>query len=245
VVKRQRAGRNRALYASLAVIALIGAFLIYRSAGQPARATTIADVPASNLQAEGYLMGRADAPVQIIEFADFECPACAQFATITEPDVRTRLVETGVASLRFFDYPLEQHRNSLSAHNAAACAAEQGKFWEMHDRLFAAQADWSTGSTSNPKRLFARYAGEIGLDASRWDECFDSGRNQAKIRANQQEGERRRIQSTPTFVVGRRMVPGAVSYDELKRLVDSARVEAAAASSPAPTKSAAETTGSQ
>jgi protein-disulfide isomerase len=244
VVKRQRAGRNRALYASLAVIALVGAFLIYRSAGQPARATTIADVPASNLQAEGYLKGNADAPVQILEFADFECPACAQFATITEPDVRTRLIETGIANLRFFDYPLEQHRNSLAAHNAAACAAEQEKFWEMHDRLFAGQVDWSTQSTSNPKRIFSRYAREIGVDENRWEECFDSGRNQAKIRANQQEGNRRRIQSTPTFVIGRRMVPGAISYDELKRLVDSARVETAAAT-PAPTKAAGDTTRAQ
>ena len=226
MVRRQRAGQNRALYLALGAIALVGAFLIYRSADKPPRASTITDVPANNLQAEGYLKGNPNAPVQIIEFADFECPACAQFATITEPDVRTRLIETGVANLRFFDYPLSQHRNSLAAHNAAACAAEQGKFWEMHDKLFAGQVDWSTGSTSNPDRIFTRYANEIGIDGNRWEECYDSRRHEARIRANAQEGERRRIQSTPTFVVGRRMVPGAISYDELKRLVDSARVDA-------------------
>ncbi|HJU90642.1 MAG TPA: thioredoxin domain-containing protein [Gemmatimonadaceae bacterium] len=235
MVKRQRAGKNRALYLSLGAIALVGAFLIYRSAEKPARATTITDVPATNLRAEGYLKGNPNAPVQILEFADFECPACAQFATITEPDVRTRLIETGIANLRFFDYPLAQHRNSLAAHNAAACAAEQEKFWEMHDKLFAGQGDWSMGATSNPKRIFSRYANEIGLDGNRWEECYDSRRHEARIRANAQEGNRRQIQSTPTFVVGRRMAPGAISYDELKRLVDSARVEA---SRGAPTASA-------
>jgi protein-disulfide isomerase len=227
VVKRQRAATNRALYLALGVIAVAGAVLIYRSASSAGRpAATIADVPASNLRAEGYLMGDPEAPVQILEFADFECPACGQFATITEPDVRSRLIQTGIANLRFFDYPLPQHRNSLPAHNAAACAATQGKFWEMHDKLFAGQLDWSTGRTSNPKRIFSGYAREIRLDVGQWEDCYDNRRQEARIRANQQEGERRQIGSTPTFVVGRRMAPGALSYDDLKRLVDSAMVTA-------------------
>jgi protein-disulfide isomerase len=234
VVKRQRAANNRTLYAGLAAIALAGAILIWRSASKDTRAATIADIPVTNLRAEGHLYGKPDAPVQILEFADFECPACGQFATITEPDVRTRLIQPGLVSLRFFDYPLPQHRNSLAAHIAAACAADQGKFWEMHDRIFAGQADWSTQATSNPNRFFQTYAREIGVDMGRWQLCLDSGDQRAKIRANQQEGERRQIQSTPTFVIGRRMVPGAVSYDELKRLVDSATVERSRAPASAP-----------
>jgi protein-disulfide isomerase len=233
VVKSTRKS-NRTLYLALAAIVVVGAFFIYRSANAPAPAATLVNVPVGNMKAEGHLYGKPDAPVQIIEFADFECPACGQFATITEPDVRSRLVQTGVASLRFYDFPLSQHRNSLAAHNAAACAADQNKFWEMHDRLFAGQLDWSTEATSNPMRVFERYARDIGLDVGAWQSCVASQSKLPQIRANQQEGERQRIQSTPTFIIGSRVIPGALSYDELKRWVDSA-----SAAAPTPTTSPA------
>jgi protein-disulfide isomerase len=173
-------------------------------------------------------MGSATAPVEILEFADFECPACGSFATLTEPDMRKRLVETGLARFRFMDYPLPMHPNAWDAHIAASCANEQGKFWEMHERIFAAQDQWSAYATNRPKAVFSRLAGEIGVNGSQWEECYDSQKYKLNIEANRREGERRLVQSTPTFIIGDKLIPGALGFDQLKAYVDSAAAKAAA-----------------
>lgn len=178
--------------------------------------------PATIGPAQGYTIGKADAPVKIIEFADFECPGCAQFATVTEPDVRKRIVETGIASFTFYDFPLPQHKNSKRASLAAACASDQNKFWEMHDRIFFGQDQWNTEAADNPKPFFQKYAGDVGLNVPAWEACYDSNKHGGRVLANLAEGERRRIAQTPTFIVGDKMYPGALPYDVLKAIVDSA-----------------------
>jgi protein-disulfide isomerase len=228
VVNQQRAQSTRQFYLVLLGIAVIGGLLIWRTAGKANSRVVAIDVKATPAQAEGYLMGNPDAPVQIMEFADFECPACGQFATVTEPDVRKRIVQTGLASYRFFDFPLtEIHKNTLAASNAAACASDQGKFWEMHDLIYQHQPEWSTEATSDPKKFFGRYANQIGLDVSSWSKCYDDEKHLQRIMANRAEGERRNIRQTPTFIIGTKMIPGSISYDMLKAYVDSAAAQVA------------------
>jgi protein-disulfide isomerase len=175
--------------------------------------------------------------VQIIEFGDFECPSCGQFATVTEPDIRSRLIATGQVALTFYDFPLDMHRNTWAASNSAACAADQGKFWEMHDRLFEGQNEWNTQATKDPVSVMKGYAKEIGLEMSKWQSCVDEAKHLDRIKGNRAEALRRNIQSTPTFIIGDKMVPGAITYDAFKAYVDSA----AAAKAPvkAPAKAAA------
>jgi protein-disulfide isomerase len=230
VVRSQRAASVRSFYIALGVVAVIGVALIARTAGRSGNAGTRAlDVKPTPAQAEGYLLGNPNAPVQIMEFADFECPVCGQYATITEPDVRTRIVATGLASYRFFDFPLvESHRNTLAASNAAACAADQGKFWEMHDRLFYGQPEWSSEATRNPKKIFTEYAKALGLDVDAWERCYDEERHLSRILSNRAEGERRGVNATPTFVIGTKMIAGNLSYDAMKAYVDTAAQQFAA-----------------
>src|SRR5712675_1571124 len=129
----------------LGLIALIGVAALGYVATEPkssvADVNNVADTTNAG-PAQGYVIGKVDAPVKIIEFADFECPSCAGFATVTEPDVRTRIINAGLANLTYYDFPLTQHRNTLAASNAAACADEQNKFWPMHDRIFQGQEEW-------------------------------------------------------------------------------------------------------
>ena len=179
-------------------------------------------------EAVGYVLGNVSAPVEIMEFADFECPACGSFATLTEPDVRKRLVETGLARFRFMDFPLAIHKNTWDASFAAACANEQGKFWEMHDQIFANQDRWSGLVTNKPKQVLSRLARDLQLNMSQWDECYDSQKYKLNIEANRREGERRLVGSTPTFVIGDKLLPGAIGYDEVKAYVDSAAAKAGA-----------------
>jgi protein-disulfide isomerase len=232
VVKGARtAGSRRPFYLSLIGIAAVGVALIAWASRRAATAVvTIDPKDAAGVTAEGYVMGSASAPVEIIEFADFECPGCGQFATVTEPDVRTRIVQTGLARFRVYDFPVNSsHRNSASASMAAACASDQNKFWEMHDRIFQGQNDWSTYATDDPKEHFERYARELGLDMAAWNQCYDSNKHRGRIAAHAQEASRRRVPSTPTFIIGDKQLVGAQPYDVIKAYVDSARMAVGAA----------------
>lgn len=234
---RNASNRPKSFYWLLGIIAVVGVagltYVATREKGGPRDVAAAPDTTNAG-PAQGYLLGSPDAPVKILEYADFECPACAGFATITEPDVRKRIVDAGLASFTFHDFPLTMHQNTMSAHHAAACADEQGKFWSMHDKIFQAQDQWNTQATNNPKSLFERYGNEIGLDLGRWEACYDARRHQQRISANLADGLRRGVNSTPTFVIGNRMYPGSMSYDELKKAVDeaSANVRPAAAATP-------------
>ena len=225
VVRTQRAASLKPFYYGLVVVALIGVALIVRTAQHSdASRPSIANVSLTPVKAQGHLLGNPNAPVQILEFADFECPHCAEFATITEPDVRKRIVDAGLASYRYFDFPLPHFTNSVPASNAAACAGDQNKFWEMHDELFEGQPDWS--GESNPKGVFERYAKALGLDVDAWDACYDSQKHIPEINANRDEGLRRHVESTPTFVIGTKQIPGAIPYDMFKAYVDTAAMQA-------------------
>ena len=225
IVRDARASsRPKAFLWVLGITALVGVAALGYVASKPkSRSADVNDVADTTNAgpAQGYLIGKVDAPVKIIEFADFECPSCAGFSTVTEPDVRTRIIDPGLANLTYYDFPLTQHRNTLAASNAAACADEQGKFWPMHDRIFQGQDEWNSEATDAPKAFLKRYAGEVGLDVAKWESCFDARKYKKRISANLAEGLRRGVNSTPTFVIGNRLYTGMRSYDELKKLVDS------------------------
>jgi protein-disulfide isomerase len=127
VTKVRASSRPKAFLWVLGLIALVGVAALGYVASKPkstsADVRDVADTTNAG-PAQGYLIGKVDAPVKILEYADFECPSCAGFATVTEPDVRTRIIDPGLASLTYYDFPLTQHRNTLAASNAAACADE-------------------------------------------------------------------------------------------------------------------------
>jgi protein-disulfide isomerase len=226
-VVRKASSRPKGTYVILIVVAVVGASLLaYAATRKPDAQPVVPEPKAIDVSTagppQGYMIGKADAPVKIMEFADFECPACGRFATITEPDVRKRIIDAGLASFTYFDFPLPQHRNSQQASNAAACADDQGKFWPMHDQIFGGQDEWNTQATDDPKPFFMKYASALGLDQAKFESCYDARTHQKRIEANFAEGQRRKVNSTPTFVIGDRSYPQALSYDEFKAIVDSA-----------------------
>jgi protein-disulfide isomerase len=237
----KRGGPGRGFWIALGVLALVGITALSWMASRPKAQVTRLDPNLPAMKAEGYLLGSPSAPVEVIEFADFECPACGQYATITEPDVRTTLVNTGKIRVRYMDYPLPMHRNTWDASLAAACANDQGKFWEMHDAIFATQDKWSGEVTSRPRGVFSDLAKTIGLDMNKYGACMDADTHRAKIQSHLAEAERRQIQSTPTFVFNGTVVAGALPYDTFKKYVDEATA-AAAKAAPAGAAAGATTT---
>jgi protein-disulfide isomerase len=136
------------------------------------------------------------------------------------------------------------HPNAPVAHLSSWCAGEQNKFWEMHDAIFANQDRWNTQATNRPDRVLSAVAKQVGLNMEQYEACMDSKKFQQQIRANVDEGVRRGVNGTPTFVFGTQMVRDPLSYDEFKRYVDqmlpAARAAKAAATktTPAGTKTA-------
>lgn len=239
---------NRGFLVLLLLVFVAGLGVIWYAAFRPKeQPLAAAPTPAPASTAEpagplGYVMGSESAPVEIVEYGDFECPICGQFVAITEPDIRTRLVQTGLARYRYIDFPLrEVHANTVWAHNAGACANAQGKFWEMHDKLYAEQADWSAFAhgkhSGNPTKTMKGYAKDLGLDTKAFDACLDAKKFDAQLMANRASGEKRGVNGTPTFFIGSHML-NYTGYDQLKAAVDSATAEAkkAAPAAKAPAK---------
>jgi protein-disulfide isomerase len=212
---------NTGFLAVIGVVLVVGGAVLWGTMqNKPAPIELPKDAPA--MQAEGYLRGDPNAPITIIEFADFECPGCGQFATIQGPDIKQRIVDAGLANFRFYDFPLTSiHANTLFAHLAAACANDQGKFWEMHDQLFLNQPDWSSMATTNPRKVIEPYARTVGLEMTAYNSCMDEQKHLARIQANAKEGEQRGVNSTPTIIVGNKVYPGGLTADGLKKIVDS------------------------
>lgn len=220
---RRTKNSTRIFYLALIVIAVAGVgALTWMSRRPTATDFTGFDSTLPKVQSNGYVIGSAAAPLEVIEFGDFECPSCARFATLTEPDVRSRLIDKGIIRLRYIDFPLSMHRNTWPASRAAACADEQGKFWQMHDSLFQTQDQWNGEATTNPNPFFKKLAGEIGLNQQQFNQCVDSKKTQAKVQAHEQLALEQHIQATPSFIIGGKIVEGPQPYDVFKSLVDSA-----------------------
>ncbi len=234
VVKKKKPAKNsRGFWILIAIVIIAGGAWLLSVASRP-KSAPVQEVDVTAAAAQGYLLGNPNAPVQVLEFADYECPACGQFSLVTEPDVRRRLVQAGLVSYHYYDFPLPQHQNSLRASIAAACADDQKKFWEMHDALFFNQPEWSTEATNNPGKFFAEYAKQIGLNVADWKKCFEEQQHLTRIYGNRKEGDRIGVSQTPTFVIGRRKVAGAIGYDEFKSYVDSAATQPPAAAPAGP-----------
>lgn len=230
----------------IAIVVVGGAAIAYlmknpsASEGGGATAQAAYDSLQANYRNAGppkpYVMGNPNAPVVIEEFADFECPVCGNYATVTEPDVRKQIIDAGLAYYKYYDFPLPMHHNTQFASNAAACADEQGKFWQMHDQLYAGQDAWglnpdgATQVTDDPKSIYVGYASKIGLNTDQFEKCYDSRKYQSRVDANAAEGFKRGVNQTPTFFINGTKMPGALPYDVIKSAVDAA---AAAAKSPA------------
>jgi hypothetical protein len=225
VVQKAGTPGNTKLFAALVVVvALIGVGTLGYVVSRPRRATVLVAPSAPGGTGVGHLEGNADAPVQVIEFGDFECPHCAEFALVTEPDIRTKLINTGIVGFRFYDYPLASFTHSWTAHIAASCAEDQGKFWAMHDRLYASQDEWNGLATNDPVKVMSKFASDIGLDVKAWTTCVTTQATAPRVLGNEAEGARRNFVGTPTLFAGKRMFHG-VTYDQFKAIVDSTLAE--------------------
>jgi protein-disulfide isomerase len=154
----------------------------------------------TGLTEEGYpYRGASDAPVTIVEFSDYNCPACGDYATSTAQQVDDELVATG--QVKYVVQPYALWEESLPIVAAAACARDQGKFWDFHHQLFANQSLFSTRQPPS-RALLNDFAEASGLNVGEFQACVDEGRHDAEVLASTQKGKvDMGVNSTPTFFV--------------------------------------------
>jgi protein-disulfide isomerase len=173
-----------------------------------AKVETRMEPPRIEVAATGPVRGRADAPVTIVEFSDFECPFCRR----AEATVR-QLLERYPDQVRlvYRHFPLEMHPDALPAAEAAACAADQGKFWEFHDKLLSGPLDAASRE---------RYASEVGLDMERYKACVAKRQFKDAVAADQKAGEAAGVSGTPAFFVNGVPLSGARPLEEFVKVID-------------------------
>lgn len=154
--------------------------------------------------ATGIEKGDPDADILIMEFADYQCPSCGQFATAMKPQMDLAYIESGIARFVLHDFPLSQHPHAFLASRAARCALDQGDdyYWPYHDQLFRNQASWSP-SPGPPLGAFASYAEQVGLDKGAFSSCLNSDKFADVVTANIQLGIALNVSSTPTIFMSR------------------------------------------
>ncbi len=159
-----------------------------------------------------HVIGDPNAKVEIIEYSDFECPFCGRFF----PTVKRILKEyKGKVKFAYRHFPLSFHPEAQKAAEASECAAEQGKFWQMHDKIFQAQ-----NTPDFNVQGWKKFAKQLGLNTAKFNKCLDSGKYADKVKKDLQEGTQLGITGTPTTFINGEAITGAYPYSYVKAVID-------------------------
>jgi protein-disulfide isomerase len=181
-------------------------------AGQLKGVVTVDDDPA---------LGDAGAKVTIIEFGDYQCPSCRLFWKDVEPRLKKDYIDKGTVRLVFRDFPIvEIHPEAIVAAVAAQCAAEQGKYWQYHDKVFREQDNRGDDIIRFKVTDLKKWAADLRFDTAAFNQCVDSARYKDEVTKDYADGSALGIQGTPTFFINGRFVGGAQAYPVFKKIID-------------------------
>lgn len=162
--------------------------------------------------------GTPSAKVTMVEFGDFQCPACGA----VHPAVKQIVSEyKDKVYFVFRNFPLPMHPNAPLAAQAAYAAGQQGKFWEMHDKLYESQDEWSEKPSGQAKDILTSFAKDLGLDMTKFESDLTKNAGNTKIQKDQNDGYQLGVDSTPTFYINGTKFSAVLSYDQLKKEIDS------------------------
>lgn len=201
--------------------AVIGLIIWGLIVAEGKRATTgVGDTLPTEVVSTDWSIGSADAPVTIVEYSDFQCPACAAY----NPVLKQLIDESaGKARLVYRHFPLPQHRYAILASKYAEAAGIQGKFWEMNDLIFSGQADWeSVSDADEASAIFDGYAQSLSLDMTKLASDINNPETESKIIEQYRAGSRAGVNSTPTFFLNGKRIVNPRNIDEFKKLIEEA-----------------------
>jgi protein-disulfide isomerase len=211
---RRRSTRRFALWSSVLIGISAVVFLIAKLSTKPPEIRVAVTPSHIEVTPEDQVKGQAGSKVVLVEYSDFQCPACGAYYPILK-----RLYQEFGDRMRFVyrHFPLKQHLHAVLAARAAEAAGRQGKFWEMHDLIFEGQSTWT--AQNDPEETFIGYARKLRLDIKQFRADLDSREVQNAIEKNEESGNQAGIEGTPTFFLNGVMIQNPRSYDEFKNLI--------------------------
>jgi protein-disulfide isomerase len=166
------------------------------------------------------VLGNAKAEVTVIEFSDFQCPFCRAFWSDAYQQIKKEYIDTGKIKFVFRDYPLSFHPAAQVSAESAECADEQGKFWEMHDKIFQEQAKQGTGTVTYGTVELKKWASQIGLNSAEFNQCLDSGKYKSEVEKDVADGSAYGVSGTPTLFINGNPIVGAQPFSAFKAIID-------------------------
>jgi protein-disulfide isomerase len=195
-----------------------------------ASAAAPAEDPRIAVADSARIMGSPAAKVWLVMASDFQCPACKLWHDKYSAEIMRDYVATGKVRFAYINFPLDdRHPNARAASEAAMCAAAQGKFWGVHDRIFAGQDEWA--ATPDPVPAFRKIMTEAGMDTVAWNQCLIDDVIIPLIDADQARGRAGGVDQTPYFFIGDQKVGGAIPAKQMRPLLDAAISQAGGSSS--------------
>lgn len=189
------------------------------AAAAPAAADSLRDALIARADL-GRIAGRDSAAIWLVVVSDFQCPFCKRWHEETQPRIEANYVRPGKIRIAYINLPISTHRNAQPAHEAAMCAAEQGAFWPVADALFETQNDWKGKFDVVP--YFDSLATRHTADDARFRRCIADGHTRALISTDVARVTRMGIGSTPSFIIGNRLLVGAQPYAAFAEVLDAA-----------------------
>ena len=208
-LKKQSGSKVNVFYLIIGAIVLIGiaaiVTLVVRNNNENASlANSVVNAPVGVTEDGFYYKGNPDAPIKVVKYSDYQCPACAAYVRNLSAVIEQEYIETGLVQFIYHEFPLAQHSNAIPAGVAARCAGVQGNYWGMHNILFARQSEWSPAASAGG--IFSRYAGELGLNTEAFGACMTDEAVIGAVAAAGQAATAGQVPATPTFMVNGQMV---------------------------------------
>jgi protein-disulfide isomerase len=204
----------------LAAILISGTLIFTRGQSVPGTAR-IGNAPQGEsadikINQNDHVLGNKNAKVAIVEYSDFECSFCKKFWSETLPRIKKEFIDSGKVRFAYRHFPLPIHSGARPAAIASECAAEQGKFWPMHDKIYEELGKTKQLTGDNLKE----WAAAIGLDAPKFSQCFDGEKYAQKVSDDLTSGQTAGVTGTPTFFVNGQKIVGAQPYETFKQTIE-------------------------
>ncbi len=221
------------LYLPVAIMiaaVLISGSIVYTKSGSNQNLKGVVAQPSSqkvdvSIDDDPFL-GLASAPVKVIEFSDFQCPFCRAFWSNALPSIKKDYIDTGKVQFVYRDFPLSFHPASVVSALATDCANEQGKYWEMNNKIFSEQEKQGTGTITYGVSELKKWAKDIGLNVSQFNQCLDSQKYKSEVDKDTADGTKAGVSGTPTLYINGQQIVGAQPYSAFQAAIEVALKDA-------------------
>lgn len=214
--EKNKKNRNIIFTIIISLLLLVGGWWVWQMVVQVPSASSEKLQNPLAVYSDDWVKGDATASATLLEYADYQCPACAAYSSVVQ-----KLEESYGGNLRvvYRHFPLREiHQNAMTSARTAEAAGRQGKFWEMSSLLYSKQSEWST--SSNAFDIFKTYVQQLGLNIDQFTKDYNDSSLIAKINQDRASGEKLGIEGTPTFFLNGQKLNKPRSFEDFKKLID-------------------------